>query len=354
MQEQYRLLVDEQLICGTQIHVGVADRDVAVEIGQRIARDLPVLLALSASSPYWNGQDTGYASIRTIIWQRWPSAGSPGRVNSAAEYDQLRRRPDQLRRHRRRQDGLLRRPAVRARAHPGAAGLRRLPAGRRRRPHRRPLPRHGPRGRARHRGRPPVRRPARATAPRRHLAGRPQRPVPAARRRHRPAATAARARRRPRPGRPAPSAAGGVRRLGDRQRAHRDGAGPRQLRRPAARRLRRTGQPRGRHAARRRGEPRPRRAGRRRPAGPPPVPGPGRRRGPRARLRRRARPTAGSSRRSSELGPAELAGAGRRPRRLGRPAGPDLRPWTARSARSPSTCSPGCSARTSGRAWRPA
>src|SRR3954469_18053251 len=89
MQEQYRLLVDEQLICGTQIHVGVADRDMAVEIGQRIARDLPVLLALSASSPFWNGQDTGYASIRTIIWQRWPSAGSPGRLSSAAEYDQL-------------------------------------------------------------------------------------------------------------------------------------------------------------------------------------------------------------------------------------------------------------------------
>src|SRR5919107_344585 len=89
MHEQYRLLVDEQLICGTQIHVGIADRDVAVEIGQRIARDLPVLLALSASSPYWNGQDTGYASIRTIIWQRWPSAGSPGRISSAAEYDQL-------------------------------------------------------------------------------------------------------------------------------------------------------------------------------------------------------------------------------------------------------------------------
>src|SRR3954463_3494167 len=89
MHEQYRLLVDEQLICGTQIHVGVSDRDVAVEIAQRIARDLPVLLALSASSPYWNGQDTGYASIRTIIWQRWPSAGSPGPLSSAAEYDRL-------------------------------------------------------------------------------------------------------------------------------------------------------------------------------------------------------------------------------------------------------------------------
>src|SRR6476619_6172042 len=89
MQEQYRLLVDEQLICGLQIHVGVSDRDLAVQIMQRVARDLPILLALSASSPYWNEQDTGYASIRSIIWQRWPSAGATGRLRSAAEYDQL-------------------------------------------------------------------------------------------------------------------------------------------------------------------------------------------------------------------------------------------------------------------------
>jgi glutamate---cysteine ligase / carboxylate-amine ligase len=89
MQEQYRLLVDEQLICGTQVHVGVSDRHLAVEIAQRIARDLPVLLALSASSPFWNGSDTGYASIRTTIWQRWPTAGATGPLASAAEYDEL-------------------------------------------------------------------------------------------------------------------------------------------------------------------------------------------------------------------------------------------------------------------------
>ncbi|WP_084361376.1 glutamate--cysteine ligase [Herbiconiux solani] len=89
MQEQYRLLVDEQLICGTQIHVGVSDRDLAVDISQRVARDLPVLLAVSASSPYWNGHDTGYSSIRSIIWQRWPSAGATGPLGSAAEYDEL-------------------------------------------------------------------------------------------------------------------------------------------------------------------------------------------------------------------------------------------------------------------------
>ena len=89
MQEQYRMLVDEQLICGLQIHVGVSDRDLAVGIMQRIARDLPVLTALSASSPYFNEQDTGYSSIRTIIWQRWPTAGATGPLRSAAEYDDL-------------------------------------------------------------------------------------------------------------------------------------------------------------------------------------------------------------------------------------------------------------------------
>ena len=52
MREQYRLLVDEQLICGLQVHVGVASRALAVEIAQRVERDLPALLALSASSPY--------------------------------------------------------------------------------------------------------------------------------------------------------------------------------------------------------------------------------------------------------------------------------------------------------------
>jgi carboxylate-amine ligase len=89
MQERYRMLVDEQLICGTQIHVGVSDRDLAVQIMQRIAPDLPVLCAMAASSPYLSGADTGYASIRSIIWQRWPSAGATGEVRDAADYDNL-------------------------------------------------------------------------------------------------------------------------------------------------------------------------------------------------------------------------------------------------------------------------
>lgn len=89
MQEQYRLLVDEQLICGLQVHVGVSDRDLAVRIMGRVAPVLPALLALSASSPYLNGHDTGYASTRSLIWQRWPSAGATGPMADAAQYDRL-------------------------------------------------------------------------------------------------------------------------------------------------------------------------------------------------------------------------------------------------------------------------
>ncbi len=89
MQQDYRFLVDDQLICGLQVHVGVEDRDTAVRVLQRIAGDLPTLLALSASSPYWQGKDTGYASFRTMVWQRWPSAGSTGQLESAAQYDRL-------------------------------------------------------------------------------------------------------------------------------------------------------------------------------------------------------------------------------------------------------------------------
>jgi carboxylate-amine ligase len=89
MQEEYRQLVDEQLICGTQVHVGVDDADLAVDVTQRVSRDLPLLLALSASSPFWRGADTGYSSIRTIIWQRWPTSGTTGPLSSAADYADL-------------------------------------------------------------------------------------------------------------------------------------------------------------------------------------------------------------------------------------------------------------------------
>src|SRR6202453_3225080 len=90
MLADYQLLAREQLICGTQVHVGVSDRDEAVAVGSRVAAYLPTLLALSASSPFASdGSDTGYASMRTLVWQRWPTTGPAAPVESAKEYDEL-------------------------------------------------------------------------------------------------------------------------------------------------------------------------------------------------------------------------------------------------------------------------
>ncbi len=89
MQHEYQLLVREQHICGAQVHVDVPDRDVAVQVVRRVAPYLPTLLAISASSPYWRGQDTGYASYRSMVWSRWPTAGPPGHVETAADYDAM-------------------------------------------------------------------------------------------------------------------------------------------------------------------------------------------------------------------------------------------------------------------------
>jgi glutamate---cysteine ligase / carboxylate-amine ligase len=86
----YQLLVREQLICGMQVHVGISSRDVAVQLIDRVSPWLPPLLALSASSPFSHtGDDTGYASTRSLIWSRWPTTGRAGAFASAAEYEAL-------------------------------------------------------------------------------------------------------------------------------------------------------------------------------------------------------------------------------------------------------------------------
>lgn len=89
MQHEYQLLVSEQHICGAQVHVDVPDRDVAIQVVRRVAPALPTLLAISASSPYWRGSDTGYASFRSMVWSRWPTAGPPGHVETGADYDAM-------------------------------------------------------------------------------------------------------------------------------------------------------------------------------------------------------------------------------------------------------------------------
>lgn len=89
MQHEYQMLVSEQHICGAQVHVDVPDRDTAVKVIARVAPYLSTFLAISASSPYWRGRDSGYASYRSMVWSRWPTSGPPADVETGAEYDAL-------------------------------------------------------------------------------------------------------------------------------------------------------------------------------------------------------------------------------------------------------------------------
>ncbi|MFD9356863.1 glutamate--cysteine ligase [Streptomyces sp. NPDC060031] len=87
MEGQARQLVDEQLICGTHVHVGIPDRQTGVVVLNRIQGWLPTLLAMSANSPLWDGQDTGFASWRTIVFGRWPVSGPPPYFDGLADYE---------------------------------------------------------------------------------------------------------------------------------------------------------------------------------------------------------------------------------------------------------------------------
>jgi carboxylate-amine ligase len=87
--QDYQQLAREQLIFGCHVHVGIDDREAAVQVMNRTRPWLAVMLALAANSPFWLGADTGYASFRTEIWRRWPMAGTPHLFASRAEYDAL-------------------------------------------------------------------------------------------------------------------------------------------------------------------------------------------------------------------------------------------------------------------------
>jgi carboxylate-amine ligase len=85
--ERFGMIAHEQGICGCHVHVAVPDRDAAIRVSNRLRPWLPLLLAVTANSAVYRNTDTGYASWRSILWQRWPSAGPPPHLESADEYD---------------------------------------------------------------------------------------------------------------------------------------------------------------------------------------------------------------------------------------------------------------------------
>lgn len=77
----------QMAICGTHVHVGVAHRDLALPITTGLARFYPYLLAVTCSSPYWEGEDTGYASQRTMLFQQLATNGLPYPMTRWSEFE---------------------------------------------------------------------------------------------------------------------------------------------------------------------------------------------------------------------------------------------------------------------------
>lgn len=76
----------QMLIWGTHVHVGIRHEDRVWPIINAMMTKFPHLLALSASSPGWDGIDTGYASNRTMLYQQLPTAGLPPAINTWEEW----------------------------------------------------------------------------------------------------------------------------------------------------------------------------------------------------------------------------------------------------------------------------
>ncbi|WP_315097217.1 glutamate--cysteine ligase [uncultured Cellulomonas sp.] len=76
----------EQLTCGCHVHVSIADEQEGVRILDHLRVWTPVLLALSGNSPSWQGSATGYASYRSQVWGRWPTAGPTAPFGDVAGY----------------------------------------------------------------------------------------------------------------------------------------------------------------------------------------------------------------------------------------------------------------------------
>ena len=89
MLEAFEAIARDQLTCGCHVHVSVDGEEEGVQVLDRIRVWLPVLTALTANSPYWRGEDTGYASYRSQAWGRWPSAGPTELFGDVAAYHRL-------------------------------------------------------------------------------------------------------------------------------------------------------------------------------------------------------------------------------------------------------------------------
>jgi carboxylate-amine ligase len=94
--DRYRNLVDQmqyvarrELIFGMHVHVAVDDPEKAIQVVNGLLVHVPMLLALSANSPFWRGEPTGLSSSRQMVFAAFPRSGPPPRFASYAEYAEV-------------------------------------------------------------------------------------------------------------------------------------------------------------------------------------------------------------------------------------------------------------------------
>lgn len=86
MSDRYQQIARELYIFGCHVHVAMDDRELGLRVMNRCRRWLPLLQAVTANSPYWDGADTGYASFRRELWAQWPMAGPPPHFEDLKDY----------------------------------------------------------------------------------------------------------------------------------------------------------------------------------------------------------------------------------------------------------------------------
>jgi carboxylate-amine ligase len=84
--DSLRVLARREPTMAPHVHVGVPEPDDAIRVLNGLRQRIPVLLALSANSPFWQGRDSGFASARTVIFQAFPRSGLPPLVASYPDY----------------------------------------------------------------------------------------------------------------------------------------------------------------------------------------------------------------------------------------------------------------------------
>lgn len=77
------------IICGMHVHVGIPDEDLRIDLMNQVSYFLPHLLALSTSSPFWQGEETGLHSYRLSVFDSLPRTGLPERFESWGEYQRM-------------------------------------------------------------------------------------------------------------------------------------------------------------------------------------------------------------------------------------------------------------------------